>query len=290
MKQKNAPVPIRVGKLEIHKVNSDSWDWRDLYHRVLGLRWSMFILLLLGLYIVLNLLFAAAYWIRPGCVAGMQSNSFTEAFFFSIETMATVGYGHMYPQTTFGHIIASFEIMVAMFCTAVMTGVIFVRFSRPTAKVIFSKMAVIAPFNGKPTLMVRVANGRHQTMVETQFRIMMHREQMTLDHGSFRTFHTLKLTFDHLTLFPAALTLMHVIDESSPLYGITREEIVASDMRLVASISGVDTVIPAAMQSHHGYDSEDIRFGERFVDIYSEDSTGKVTVDYGRLHETEPSK
>lgn len=288
MKHKNTPISIQAGKLEIYKVNGASWDWRDLYHWVLGLRWSEFMLLLLGLYGVLNVVFAFAYWIRPGCIAELPPSSFQEAFFFSIETLATVGYGHMYPATAYGHIIVSLETVIAIFCTAMMTGVIFVRFSRPTAKIIFSRTMVITNFNGRRTLMVRVANGRHQTMVETHFRIMMHHDEQTVEHGTFRKFHTLKLAFDHLTLFPAALTLMHVIDESSPLDGLTKEDIVACDMRFVASIVGVDTVIPAAMQSQQGYDADDIRFGERFVEIYAEDADGRLTVDYGRLHDTEP--
>lgn len=289
MKRNSTPISVRSGKLEIYKLNGGSWDWRDLYHWVLGQRWSEFMLLLLGLYVLINVIFAFAFWIRPGCIAEMKPDSFEDAFFFSIETLATVGYGHMYPATTYGHIVVSLETVIAMFCTAVMTGVIFVRFSRPTAKIIFSRTMVITNFNGKRTLMLRVANGRHQSMVETQFRIMMHHDEQTIDHGSFRKFHTLKLTFDHLTLFPAALTLMHVIDESSPLHGMTKEDIVACDMRLVASIVGVDTVIPAAMQSQQGYDADDIRFDERFVEIYNEEPDGRLTVDYGRLHETEPA-
>jgi len=288
MKKSPSPISVRAGKMEFIKVNDKSWDWRDLYHRILALTWSRFTLLVLGLYLGLNLVFATAYWLQPGCIAEMPPHSFSDAFFFSIETLATVGYGHMHPATFYGHIIVSIETIAGMFCTAVMTGVIFVRFSRPTARIIFSSTAVIAPFDGKPTLMIRVANGRHQSMVETQFCLMMHRDEPTAEGDVFRRFYTLRLTFDRLILFPAALTLMHVIDKTSPLHGTTSADLQSSEARIVASVVGVDTVIPAPMQSQHDYHWRDVRFDEQFVDIYAEGPDGSYIVDYGRLHETVP--
>lgn len=288
MKKTRSPIAIRAGQMEFHKVNDSARDWRDLYHWVLSLSWTQFTLTALALYLGLNVLFAIAYWLQPGCIAEMPPHSFSDAFFFSIETLATVGYGHMHPATFYGHVIVSIETITGMFCTAVMTGVIFVRFSRPTAKILFSNTVVIGPFDGKPTLMLRVANGRHQTMVETEFRVMLHRDELIAEGELMRRFYTLKLTFDRLILFPAALTLRHVIDETSPLHGITKSAFEACDSRIMASVVGIDTIIPAPMQSQRDYHWRDVRFGEQFVDIYAEGPNGTYTVDYGRLHETVP--
>jgi inward rectifier potassium channel len=285
---KKNPVSMRVGQLEFLKVNTRGQDWRDLYHWVLALSWARFVLLVLGIYLLINVIFAALYSMGGNCIAGMSPGSFPAAFFFSVQTLATVGYGHMYPETIYGHTVTTIEIIAAMFWVAVITGLIFVRFSRPTARIEFSKSAVIAPFNGHPTLMLRVANLRHHSMVEAEFKIMFMREEAIEEGEMFRYFYMLKLDFDHLINFPAALTLRHTINEQSPLYGVTREGLRASDARLVASVVCIETVIPAAVQSHHDYTWRDIRFGERFVDIYSQSGEGQLTVDYGRLHETEP--
>lgn len=290
MKKSNTPIPVRMGNTEFLKINAERGEWRDLYHLVLSLRWSHFILLVIGIYLAINLLFAAAYFMGGDCIAEMPRGSFWDAFFFSIETLATVGYGHMHPVTTYGHVVVSIEIIVGMFWMAVMTGLIFVRFSRPTARVLFSKVIALAPFDGQPTLMIRVANGRHQSMVETEFRITLHRDELVAEGTEERRFYTLKLTFDHLIMFPTSITLRHIIDVTSPLHGATRESLQESDTRFMASVVGVDTVIPAPMQSQQDYSWKDVRFGEKFVDVYAQSSDGRYTVDYARLHETEAAE
>jgi inward rectifier potassium channel len=285
--KKNA-VSVQVGQIEFLKVNTSAQEWRDAYHWVLSLTWPRFVALISVVYLGINVIFAVLYSVGGNCIAGMAPGSFPTAFFFSVQTLATVGYGHMYPETLYGHAITTIEIIVAMFWIAVITGLIFVRFSRPTARIEFSKSVVIAPFDGRPTLMLRVANLRHHSMVEAEFRIMFMRERPIKEGDTFRFFYMLKLDFDRLITFPAALTLRHRIDEQSPLYGMTPEDLRASDARLVASVVCIETVIPAAVQSQRDYTWRDIRFGERFVEIYSETGEGKLTVDYGRLHETEP--
>ena len=284
--KKSKPVSLRAGQVEFVKVNTERFDWRDGYQWLLGLKWPQFAGFVALLYVALNLVFAALYSLRPNSIAGTNS-SFLDAFFFSVQTLATVGYGHMYPQTLYGHIVTTIEIMSGVFLLAVMTGLIFVRFSRPTARILFSRSAVIGTLNGKPTLMVRVGNARQQSMVEAEFRIMFNRDEPLMEGGDFRYFYNLKLHFDRLAAFPAALTLRHVIDEQSPLYGATPESLQASRAILIVSVVGIDPVISAAVQTQKDYLASDIRFGERFVDIYTSHGDGKLTVDYGRLHDTE---
>jgi inward rectifier potassium channel len=194
----------------------------------------------------------------------------------------------MYPQTLYGHIISTVEIMTGVFLLAAMTGLIFVRFSRPIARVVFSNSLVIAPLNGKPTLMVRIGNENQHSMVEAEFRIMFSRDEPLVEGGDFRYFYVLKLHFDRLTVFPAALTLRHTIDDKSPLFGATVESLEASRALFIVSVVGIDPVIAASVQTQKDYSWRDVRFGERFVEIYTEHGGGRLTVDYGRLHDTEP--
>src|SRR6202011_5777638 len=195
-----------------------------------------------------------------------------------------------YPQTLYGHLVSTIEIMTGIFLIAVMTGLIFVRFSRPIARVLFSKSIVIGPLNKKPTLMVRIGNENHHSMVEAKFRIMYSRDQELAEGGDFRYFYDLKLHFDQLTVFPAALTLRHEIDEKSPLHGATIESLEAERALFFVSVVGIDPVIAAEVQTQKDYTWQDLQFGHRFVEIYQEHKGEgrKLTVDYGRLHDTEP--
>jgi inward rectifier potassium channel len=291
MKRKATPVSMRSGQVEFVKVNTDAWRWRDVYRWLLSLRWPQFAAFAGALYITLNLLFAALYSFQPDSIAGSTGGHwFFDCFFFSVQTLATVGYGHMYPQTLYGHIVTTIEIMSGLFLLAVMTGLIFVRFSRPIARVAFSRSIVIAQLNGKPTLMVRVGNENHHSMVEAEFRIMFSRDEPLVEGGDFRYFYNLKLHFDRLTVFPAALTLRHVIDETSPLHQATPESLETGRALFFVSVVGVDPVIAAAVQTQQDYTWRDVRFGERFVEIYTQSGQGQLTVDYGRLHETEAAE
>ena len=288
MKKKPTPVSVRAGQVEFVKVNTDAWRWRDVYRWLLGLSWPQFAGFVASLYVGLNLLFAALYNFQPDSIAGSTGgHRFFDCFFFSVQTLATVGYGHMYPQTLYGHIVTTIEIMSGLFLLAVMTGLIFVRFSRPIARVMFSNSMVVALLNGKPTLMVRIGNENHHSMVEAEFRIMFSRDEPLLEGGDFRHFYVLKLHFDRLTVFPAALTLRHTIDETSPLFGATPESLESSRILFIVSVVGIDPVIAAAVQTQKDYSWRDVRFGERFVEIYTEHGGGRLTVDYGRLHDTE---
>jgi inward rectifier potassium channel len=291
MKSKPTPVSLRSGQVEFVKVGTDAWRWRDVYRWLLSLRWPQFAAFAAALYIALNLLFAALYSLEPNSIAGSTGGHwFFDCFFFSVQTLATVGYGHMYPQTLYGHVVTTIEIMSGLFLLAVMTGLIFVRFSRPIARVAFSRSIVIAPLNGKPTLMVRIGNENHHSMVEAEFRIMFSRDEPLIEGGDFRYFYNLKLHFDRLTVFPAALTLRHVIDETSPLYGATPESLEKGRALFLVSVVGIDPVIAAAVQTQQDYTWRDVLFGHRFVEIYSDLHDDKLTVDYGRLHETEPAE
>ena len=287
---KKAPqyVKTNFGNIEFLKLNTGGWVWRDMYHWLLTLNWPQFAVFLSCAYLGVNVVFAGLYLLAgDGGVAEMPRGAFLSAFFFSVETLATVGYGHMYPVSVAAHLVATAEIIVGMFGMAVVTGLIFVRFSRPAANLRFSSPLVVTPFNGVPALMLRVANQRHQPMVEAQFRLQLTRIETTLEGEEIARFYPLQLQFDRIITFPAALTVRHLVDESSPLYGITPEMLEACHARFTASVVCVDTVVAAAVQSSQQYSWKDVRFGHRFVEIYTESGEGRFVVDYGLLHETE---
>jgi inward rectifier potassium channel len=286
--RQRAPISTRAGRTEFLKINSASRGWRDTYHWILSLSWPRFVAFLLALYFAINLVFATAYALGGACIGEMKPGFFPEALFFSIETLATVGYGHMYPANLYGHVVVTTEIIVGMFWVAVITGLIFVRFARPTARILFSNSLVIAPFDGRLSMMYRVANLRHTTMAEAEFRLIYSRDERVAEGEDVRRFYELKVYPERMISFPAALIIRHTIDEQSPLHGITLERLEKEDAFFVASTLSLELVMAASVQSSQDYAWEDIRFDQRFVDVYTELEGGRLTVDYGRLHETEP--
>jgi inward rectifier potassium channel len=285
-KRSSSSITVRAGHREFVKVNARKYDWRDIYHLVLTLTWPQFAAMILGVYVFINLIFASLYLLGGNCIAELVPGSFTDHFFFSVETLATVGYGHAYPANLYGHCVATLEILVGLFGLAVLTGLIFVRFSRPTARIRFSTVAVVAPFDGVPTLMIRLANLRHHAMVEADFRLLLMRSEVTKEGEDVRRFYPLRLQFDHLISFPAALTVRHVIDETSPLHGLTAEDLKLTDSRMLASIVCTDPVIQARVPSQTEYVHEQIAWNRQFAEIYTEDAAGRYTVDYSKFDET----
>ncbi len=283
-----APIPVRSGRTEFLKINAARRDWRDSYHWVLSLTWPQFALLLVASYLLLNTLFALVYLLNAGSISEMEPGSFWAAFFFSVETLATVGYGHMYPASVYGHVVVTIEIFLGTVWFAVITGLIFVRFSRPTARIVFSTSILIANHDGRPTVMFRVANLRHTSMVDAEFRLMFSRDEKVLEGEELRRFYALKVYPERMARFPAALTIRHTIDAQSPLYGETEKTLEECDAFFLAEVISVETVMAAAVQSQQDYSWSDIRWGERFVDIYEELAAGRLQVDYGRIDETEP--
>jgi inward rectifier potassium channel len=288
MKRPRQTISTRFGRTEFLKINAASRGWRDTYHWILCLSWPRFIAFLLAVYFAINLIFATAYALGGPCIGEMTPGSFPAALFFSIETLATVGYGHMYPATDYGHIVVTIEIIVGTFWVAVITGLIFVRFARPTARILFSDVVLIAPFDGRLSLMFRVANLRHTSMAEAEFRMIYSRDEMVQEGEEIRRFYELKVYPERMISFPAAMIIRHTIDEASPLHGITVERLQKEDAFFVASTLSLELVMAASVQSAQDYAVEDIRFGERFVDVYTQLEDGRLTVDYGRLNETEP--
>ena len=281
---------FRLGNSEIRRVGGRSWNWGDLYHWILTLSWIRFFFLIGFLYIVTNLLFAGAFYVAPGSVTNARPDVFLDFVFFSIETLATVGYGHMHPDTNYGHVVASIEIWLGMVEVAVVTGLLFARFSRPTSRILFSNLAVVTNFNGRPTLMLRTGNERNNLIIEASVRAALVRREMTLEGQLFTRFYDLKLEREQTSVFALSWTIMHLIDASSPLFGKTQKDLHDEGTTLTVSISGMDDTLNDFVHARQSYSAEHIHFGHHFVDVLS-DKVGDVRfLDFGKFHDITPDE
>ncbi|MES2125908.1 MAG: ion channel [Pseudomonadota bacterium] len=279
---------FRFGAAKLKRVGGQGWYWTDLYHWMLAMSWPRFFALVGGLYLVTNLLFATLLFIVPGSVNNARPGEFLDVFFFSIETLATVGYGFMNPASAYGHVVASCEILVGMLEVAVVTGLMFARFSRPSSRILFSRVAVIAKFNGTPTLMIRTGNERNNLILEATVRASIVRRESTLEGQEFTRFYDLPLERNSTSVFALSWTVMHRIDEHSPLFGRSAEDLLAEGATLMVSISGMDDTLNDFVHARYSYGPDELLYGRRFVDILSERDGEVRLLDFDKFHDTIP--
>jgi inward rectifier potassium channel len=266
---------VRLGSFEFRKKGVARFDLSDPYHLAVALTWPRFLATLLTIYLVVNVVFAILFWLVPGSVANARPYNFGDAFFFSIETLATVGYGEMYPATLYGHVIAATEIVGGLGFTAIVTGLTFVRFSRPRARLIFAANPVVAMHNGKPTLMLRIGNGRPSVLLDAAAKLNVLLSVTSTEGARFRRAQELRLQRAHLPAFPLTWTLMHVLDEQSPLHGYDAKRAIAARAQLFVTLEARDPTLAASVHDIRNYAPEDIRFGMRYAHalIIAEDGT-----------------
>jgi inward rectifier potassium channel len=238
-------------------------------------------------FVLFNLVFAGIYALQPGDIAKMDPPNYGGYFFFSLETFATVGYGDMHPQAPYSHVIAAIEIFIGLMSLALLTGMMFARFSRPTARFLFARYAVIRPVDGQMTLMLRAANARQNIVMEAQAALRLLREEDTAEGMHIRRVHDLKLIRHQHPIFIFGWTLMHVIDESSPMYGQTSESLAASRANLLLTISGTDETTGQTLMARYSYLNALVRWNQGFADILTT-TDGVDYFDYTRFHEIEP--
>jgi len=280
---------FQLGTSRIKRIGVNRWYWGDIYHWMLTLSWPRFFLLVGVLYFLTNLGFALAFYLVPGSISNARPGYFPDCVFFSIETLATVGYGFMNPATTYGHIVASTEILLGMVEVAAVTGLLFARFSRPTSRIMFSNVAVITPFNGVPTLMLRAGNERANLILEASVRASLVRRETTLEGQVFTRFYDLQLEREHSGVFALTWTILHKIDETSPLFGKTQQDLLNEGTTLAVAISGTDDTLNDFVHARQTYAAEHIFYGHHFADIMSDKMDGNVRVlDYSKFHDIYP--
>jgi inward rectifier potassium channel len=270
------------------RIGLTATGWHDLYHSLLTLSWWEFLLGSLGLYLVVNALFGALYLIQPGSIANARPGAFLDAFFFSVQTFATVGYGQMYPATTYANWVMTFESYFGLISVAVGTGMVFARISRPTARVIFSNVAVIAMHDGQPTLMIRMGNERTTQIVDATVTLSALRGRRSKEGHFMWRFHDLKLVRARTPVFSISFTAMHIIDEHSPLFGLTGEAMAAEDLELLVTVTGLEESLGSTVHASMSYEAKAVLPGQRYIDVVGQTGDGRWGVDFGKFDLTEP--
>jgi inward rectifier potassium channel len=287
-----APKPqlIRLGDREIESRGLAGGFWSDLYYRSMTVSWPGFFAGAAAIFLVLNGGFAVAYFLGDRPIANAGPGRFLDLLYFSIETLATVGYGDMHPQTDYGHLVATVEIFTGMSLLAVMTGLVFARFSRPRARFIFARFPIVAQHEGQRTLMIRVANARHNTISGATARLWLIRGERTAEGQFFRRYYELDLLRNENPVFIFSWTVFHAIDESSPLYGASLDDLAQNESLLVLNISGFDDNSAQQLNARRSYSQDQIRWQQRYVDISSTSEDGRLILDYAKFHDVTPEE
>lgn len=259
---------------------------RDSYHAFLRMSWPASVFAIAAGFMALNFGFALLYFFIGG-IANARPDSLLDMLYFSVQTTATIGYGSMYPATDLTNFVVMGESAASLIVTALATGLVFAKFSRTTARVRFSNVAVVTPVDGVPTLMLRIGNERGNTIVGTQVRMMLNRLELTREGERYYRFYDLRLTRDHAPALSRSWTVMHVIDETSPLFGADAALLTAWDAEITVSVTGLDDLTMQQMHATRNYDIPDLRWNGKFATMISRRSDGAIVVDLNKFHEVE---
>lgn len=260
----------------------------DTYHVLRRAPWSALIASLVSLFFASNLAFAGLYWLGRPCVANARPDSFADLFFFSVHTMATIGYGTMHPTTLYANVVATFEAAFGLTLTALSVGVVFTKFSQPRPRVQFSKHMVMNRVEGQTRLALRIANGRATAVVDAEISMTLLVDAVD-DAGRYvRRMRNLPLFIAHAPLLALTFLAEHRVTEDSPLRQETAQSLLEKRAQVVVAISGLDEHIMQVVHARYVYEATDILEGQRFADVLSRSASGELVVDYRRFHDVEP--
>lgn len=261
----------------------------DGYHWALSISWPRFLVLLAGAFLLVNVLFGALYDAVPGTIAGTRADSLIDHIFFSVQTLATIGYGAMYPRTTYGHILVTVEAMIGMLGVGLVAALAFARLSLPRARIRFSQVAVVTEFDGVPTLMLRAANERTNALLSARVQVSLLRPETSREGHRMRRFYDLALARSESPIFALSWTVMHPITASSPLHGLGAADYASGDFAIIVTITGLDETVAQTVHARQSYLSSAVRFGHRFVDMIEDAGPGQRLVNLTRIDDTEPA-
>ncbi len=280
-----------TGVIVRRKGTSDSLINRfggDAYHALRTLSWSGLTALFFSVYVVINLFFATVLWFGNATIVNAGPN-FSDRFFFSVQTMATIGYGFMAPGDALANAVVTLESFVGIVFTAVVTGLFFAKFSTPSARIEFSEACVVADVDGVPTLMFRCANARTTALVEAAVTVSLARNEVLADGERVRRLYDLTLRRTTSPMFAMSWTVMHPIVEGSPLFGRGPAELQRENATILVTMTGIDDSLASAVHARHGWTWEHVRFGEKFADMIEFRPDGSAEMDFGKLDETVPA-
>jgi inward rectifier potassium channel len=262
--------------------------WHDLYHEMNTISWGRFLAIAVAIYLGANLIFAGLYLLQPGAIGQAKPGDFGDAFFFSVQTMATIGYGKLTPDTVYANLLVTAQTVFAMLLLALTTGMMFARFSRPTARVLFSRNVIVGQYNGTPVLSFRMANERRNQILQAEVTLSLLRTEPLLEGGTMRRFYEMKLLRSRTPIFALTFQVMHPLDEDSPLFGVTAEQLAAEEIEFVVLVTGIDATVAQAIHARYSYSHEDLLWDHRFVDIFGYTETGEAAIDMRKFHHAEP--
>jgi inward rectifier potassium channel len=260
---------------------------QDLYHYAMMASWTRLFATIIAFFLLFDVLFGCLFHLVPNCIANLSPPGFLGDFFFSVETLATVGYGEMHPQTLYGHTIAMIEIFTGLLMLALITGLMFARFSRPRARFLFSRYAVVRPIDGKLTLMFRAANERQNVVQDASAQLRMLRNDVTLEGYRIRRIIDLPLVRSEHPVFSLGWNIMHVIDDASPLRHETSRTLDDREAIFILSLSGTDETTGQVLMARGEYRASALRWNSTFRDILEQDGA-TLRIDYGKFHDVEP--
>jgi len=263
---------------------------KDIYARLLGASWKKIIVIMAGVYLFINVLFALAYLAIGNGIDNAHKGSFADAFFFSVQTIATIGYGSLTPHGLVANLLVTLESMFGFAFYAVVTGLVFSKFSRPTARILFSDKAVITNHNGKRHFMLRLANERDNRIVDASAKLTLMRDEKSTEGTLMRRFYDLPLVRREIPILRLTWTVMHAIDEHSPLYGMTPEKITESEAEVIISITGIDETLSHTIHARHSYIGQEIICDAAFGDILIRRDDYVLEVRYDRFHQLKTKK
>ena len=277
---------VRFGDREIIAEGLRLNFWADISHRSMTASWPAFIGGAAFVFVAFNAVFALLYWLGDRPVSNVPAGAYLDYLYFSIETLSTAGYGDMHPQTHYGHFIATVELFTGIFSMSLMTGLIFARFARPHARLLFADNPVISSYEGKPTLMLRFVNERHNIIGNAKAKLWLIRNIVSQEGHAQRRFYELPLLRNEHPALALSWTLYHVLDEQSPLYGLDADDFRAIKVSLVVVVTGYDVVAAQTIHARRSYDHTDIQFGRRYADILSDSEDGRLRINYAKFQET----
>lgn len=282
------------GSFNISRAHESFWDRLNIYNRLITMGWMPFLGWVMLFYLIQNILFAGVYLLigvddLKGADESVFNGPFWKAFFFSAQTLTTVGYGHIAPNSFMTSAVAALESLLGLLAFALATGLLYGRFSRPVAHVRFSKRAVFAPYLDVNGWMFRIINARANQLIDVQIEVSLSRLETKPDGTRHRRYYALNLERSKVNFFPANWTLVHPITTESPLYGCTPDQLAESDSEFLILFRAMDDTFSQMVHSRYSYRYDEVNWGEKFRPMFDGTQTGTVTVDLEMLDNTDPA-
>ena len=280
---------VRVRSTNPEGADTSGQGFADFYHYLLTCSWPLLIVLATAAFFLLNALFGAVYY-QLGGIANARRGSFADLFFFSVETMTTIGYGDLVPVALSARMVMSFEALTGLMSFALVTGIAFAKFSRPSVRVRFSRYAVVSRRDGVPSLMFRLTNTRANQIVEAEIHVLFARMDITAEGENVWRFSDLELSRRRNGTFRHSWTVIHPIVPGSPLYGSSPDSLDKVLAEVVVSMTGIDAVFMQTVYARHSYFARDIIYGARLTDVMRQEPQGGFVIDYGKFDEVETTE